>query len=262
MTTRAWQRAAATGLTLRTTARIHTHCRLPQQSARAEPVCAATSSGCSGGPVPLVCAAGWLGLASGEPASHRIADEGYKCANKSAAGSCEAECSARTHGVDVCTRTGASTKGVYMTHLPGALQCRRAAVCSCRPPLRPSAAVVPVHLPWDTRCTHSGVLHRLTYWEYSHVLPKGTVSTRTCGMRRCADVISRLDRRRLRLRRRTCGGVLGVLTVGYSEYSQLGTRSTHKGRAAHTAGAHECRRSGHMLQNQEKKSKMPRNDTS
>jgi hypothetical protein len=166
-----------------------------------------------------VCAAGWLGLASGEPASHRIADEGYKCAHKSAGHSCEGECSARTHGVDVCTRTGASTKGVYMTNLPCAPRCRRAAVRSCRPPPRPSAEAAPAHLRWGTRCTHSGVLHRLTYWEYSHVLPKGTVSTRTCGMRRCARVVQPLDRRR-RWCRCTCGGVLDVLTVGYSESSQ------------------------------------------
>jgi hypothetical protein len=43
-------------------------------------------------------------------------------------------------------QTVGNTKGVYMTHLPCALQCRRAAVRSCRPPPRPSAAVVPVHL--------------------------------------------------------------------------------------------------------------------
>jgi hypothetical protein len=104
------------------------------------------------------------------------------------------------------------------------------------------------------RRTCGGVLDVLTvgysessqgYCEYSRT-PKGTVSTRTCGMRRCARVIQSLDRRR-RWCRRTCGGVLGVLTVGYSEYAQ--------GRAAHTAGAHECRRSGHMLQNQEKNRK-------
>ncbi len=87
-TTRAWQGAGAAGLTQRTTARIYAVS--PAASARAEPVCAASSSGggCSSGPVPLVCAAGRLGLASGEPASHLIADEGYKCAHKSAGRSC------------------------------------------------------------------------------------------------------------------------------------------------------------------------------
>ncbi len=68
--------------------------------------------------------------------------------------------------------TAGNTKGVYMTHLPCAPRRRRAAVCSCRPPPRPSAAVVPVHLRWGTRSTHSGVLHRLTYCEYSHILPR------------------------------------------------------------------------------------------
>ena len=68
--------------------------------------------------------------------------------------------------------TAGNPKGVYVTHLPCAPRRRRAAVCSCRPPPRPSAAVVPVHLRWGTRCTHNGVLYILAYCEYSHVLPK------------------------------------------------------------------------------------------
>ena len=60
-----------------------------------------------------------------------------------------------------------------------------------------------------------------------YILATGTVSTHTCGMRRCARVIHRLDRRR----RRTCSGVLlsthgGTLRTGrdsqgYCEYSHL-----------------------------------------
>ena len=68
-------------------------------------------------------------------------DEGY--AQTTSSRSCEGECSARTHGVLACT------KGA-IAHLPCAPRCRRAAVCSCRPPPRPSAAVVPVHLWWGT----------------------------------------------------------------------------------------------------------------
>ena len=124
--------------------------------------------------------------------------------------------------------TVGNTKGVYITHLPCAPQCRRAAVCSCRRALPASAPVVPVHLRWGTRCTHSGVLYILAYCEYS-CTPKGTVSTRTCGMRRFADVIFRLDRRR-RWCRRTCGGVLGVLTVGYSTDSPTGRTHTYSPR--------------------------------
>ena len=103
-----------------------------------------------------------------------------------------------------------NTKGVYMTHLPCAPRCRRAAVCSCRRAPRASAPVVPVHLRWGTRCTHSGVLYILAYCEYSRT-PKGTVSGRTCSVRRGARAIQSLDRRR-RWCRRTCGGVLGELT--------------------------------------------------
>ena len=80
------------------------------------------------------------------------------------------------------------------------------------------------------------------YSEYSsavlYVLTVGTLSSNTCSMRRCARVIHRLDRRQ-RLYRRTCGGVLGVLTLGYSGYSEWG--------AAHTGGALECRRSSRKL---------------
>ena len=79
---------------------------------------------------------------------------------------------------------------------------QRAAVRSCDPPSWPSAAVAVAleNLQWGTQ---------------SGALLVGTVSTRTCSMRRYADVTFRLDRqRRLRLRRfSTCGGGLGVLTV-------------------------------------------------
>jgi hypothetical protein len=127
---------------------------------KGEPVCNATS-GWSGGPVPLVCAAGWLGLASGESASHLIADEGY------------AQTKARPFVRRRAQREDTRRPGVHshrcqherrITHLPCALQCRRAAVCSCCPPPRPSgcsAAVVPAHLRWGTLSTHSGVLGEL-----------------------------------------------------------------------------------------------------
>jgi hypothetical protein len=84
-----------------------------------------------------------------------------------------------------------------------------AVMCSCHLPPRPSAAAS--NLQWGTRSTHGGV---------RDVLPCGTASTRTCSMRRYADVIRRLDRRQLRLCRRACGGVLGELTVGHSAYSR------------------------------------------
>jgi hypothetical protein len=87
---------------------------------------------------------------------------------------------------------------------------RCAAVRWCHSPPRPSAEVAPAHLRWGTRSTHGGALC---------VLPVGTLSPRTCSMRRCADVIHRLDCPR-RLRRRTCSGVLGVLRVGHSAYSR------------------------------------------
>ena len=51
-----------------------------------------------------------------------------------------------------------------------------------------------------------------------YILATGTVSTHTCGMRRCARVIHRLDRRR----RRTCSGVL-LSTHGGTHFS---TRKT------------------------------------
>jgi hypothetical protein len=67
---------------------------------------------------------------------------------------------------------------------------RCAAVCSCRPPPRPS--VVPANLRWGT-------------FEYSQWY--SSVSTNTCSIQQCAHVIHRLDRRRRRRRRwcrRTC----------------------------------------------------------
>ena len=67
---------------------------------------------------------------------------------------------------------------------------QRAAVRSCDPPSWPSAAVAVAleNLQWGTQ---------------SGALLVGTVSTRTCSIRRCARVIHRLDRR-LRWYRRTC----------------------------------------------------------
>jgi hypothetical protein len=162
------------------------------------PVCAASSSGCSGGPVPLVCAAEWLGLASGEPASH---GRRVQVRKQKRSRSCEGERSART-------QCGQHERRLHDT--PAVC----AAVSPCGGVLvssRPSSvgsggAGAPAV---GTRCTHSGVLYILAYCEYSRT-PKGTVSGRTCSVRRGARVIQSLDRRR-RWCRRTCGGVLGEL---------------------------------------------------
>jgi hypothetical protein len=92
--------------------RLYLHAVSPAASARAEPVCDASSSGggCSGGPVPLVCAAGWLGLASGESASHRIADEGYKSAAVNAKAS-----AARGHTASICARAPVPARKAHNT---------------------------------------------------------------------------------------------------------------------------------------------------
>ncbi len=103
---------------------------------------------------------------------------------------------------------------VSSTYSQGYFECshlRCAAVRWCHSPPRPSAAAVPAHLQWGTRSTHVGALC---------VLPVGTVSPRTCSMRRNAGLTFRLDGRRLRLCRCTCSGVLGVLRVGHSAYSR------------------------------------------
>ena len=131
----------------------------------------------------------------------------------------------------------------YSTYSPGYFEyshLQYTAVCSCHSTPRPPAALVPVHLRWGTRTTHSGVtLH-------TH---HGTVSTRTlwhtavcsCHSPPRPSAAAAVPAHQQWGTRSTHSGVLGVRTVGYSEYSQGG--------AEHTAGALECRRSGHMLEN-------------
>jgi hypothetical protein len=164
--------------------------------------------------VPLVCAAGWLGLASGEPASHRITDERARQRrrlreDRQAHVCTHGQAQARPSVCAQCTRT----RGQVERHTNTPAVC--AAVSPCGGVFVSSTA--------STIGGGCAGAPAVGYSEYSlwgaRRAPKGTVSTRTCGMRRCADVIFRLDRRRRRCRR-TCGGVLGVLTVGYLGYSQ------------------------------------------